>query len=100
MRIRLNVDYSYYPDGITLKHVKQGDVEDAPEQVARVLLADGRAREDKMLDSAPAVKADPREGAQVHRGPNVTLKVEQGTSPYEVPPPGVTPKKPVLAKKR
>lgn len=101
MRIRMNVDYSYCPDGITLKHVRQGEVEDAPERVARVLLADGRAREDKMLDSAPAVKTGPMEGRQGHRaGPNVTIKVERGASPYEVPPAGVVPAKPRLAKKR
>jgi hypothetical protein len=101
MRIRMNVDYSYCPDGITLKHVKQNDVEDAPECVARVLLADGRAREDKMLDVVPATKVGPQSGATGHKaGPSVTIEVKRGTSPYEVPPAGTVPAKPKLAKKR
>lgn len=101
MRIRLNVDYSYCPDGVTLKHVRQGEVEDAPEHIARQLLADGRAREDKMIDAVPTVKAVLHRGEQAHRsGPNVTLGVEQGTSPFPVPPPGAALNKPKPAKKR
>jgi hypothetical protein len=98
----MNVDMSYYPDGINLKHVKQGDVEDVAPHVAAVWLADGRAREDKMIDAAPAVKAGPQRGEQAHRsGPNVTLVVEQGSSPYPVPSPGnVVPVKLKPAKKR
>lgn len=98
MRVRMNVDYSYCPDGIHPKALRANDVEDAPDHIARVWLAEGKAREDKMAGPAPEFKW-PQRGSQGMGGPPVKIEVLQGASPYEVPPPGVVHKKPVLARK-
>lgn len=66
-----------------------GKVYDLEDVAARSWIGFQLAEEDKAHAVVPEVKMGTREGANVHRGPNVTLVVEQGTSPVPVPPPGV-----------
>jgi hypothetical protein len=94
-------DYEYCFDGIHPTRLAAGEATNVPEETAKIWLAEGKAEQDKMVDLVPERKVNPREGEQAHHaGPNVTIQVERGTSPYEVPPPGVVPTKPVLAKKK
>ena len=95
MRIRMTRDYDYCPDGVHVERLKAGVAVEVRDPIARIWLAEGKAEEDKMMDSSPQHKGMmPSEGTQVMSGKNVTLTVLQGTSPHPVPPPGVVPEEP------
>ena len=58
MRVRMRVDYVFYPDGINKRELKAGEVVDVKEDVAKDWLAEGKAIEDKMMGTAPEVKVE------------------------------------------
>lgn len=61
MKVRLNVDYAVYVDGIHPAAFKAGDEVDLPERIASVLIGDKRAalaQEEKMESKPPENKME------------------------------------------
>lgn len=83
MRIRIKKDISTRIGAFTA-----GQVIELEDVLARSWVGFGLAEEEKSISLVPETKV--HRGVMGHvAGPNVTLVVEQGTSPFPVPPPGV-----------
>jgi hypothetical protein len=83
MRIRMKKDISTRIGAFTA-----GQVIELEDVLARSWVGFGLAEEEKSISQVPETKV--HRGISGHAaGPNVTLGVEQGTSPFPVPPPGV-----------
>lgn len=58
MRVRMMIDYEFYFDGINKRRIKAGEVVEVNDDVGRIWVREGKAREDKMMDGPPEVKVE------------------------------------------
>lgn len=102
MKVRMLQSRIASPDGKTASFFEAGRSYVVPDDLGKAWIASSRAEEDKMIESAPEISmAEIHRGSTIRSGPkNVTLVVEQGTSPLPVPPPGEDIKKPLKKKGR